>query len=105
MFTRIQTRHFRSLKAVDRTVSAFQALVGPNASGKTTFLDVIGFLSDLMRNRGEVLRTVQERSLIFQNLLWRGEGDAFQLARRGSDTRGRARASAPGEARDGSGTI
>lgn len=80
MFTRIQTRHFRSLKSVDRALAQFQALVGPNASGKTTFLDVIGFLGELMRNRGDVLRTVQERSSMFESLLWKGEGDAFQLA-------------------------
>ena len=80
MFTRIQTRHFRSLKSVDRTLASFQALVGPNASGKTTFLDVIAFFGELMRNRGDVLRTVQERSTVFESLLWKGEGQAFQLA-------------------------
>ena len=80
MFTRIQTRHFRSLKSVDRSLAPFQALVGPNASGKTTFLDVIAFLGELMRNRGDVLRTVQERSSVFENLLWKGEGQSFQLA-------------------------
>jgi predicted ATPase len=80
MFTRIQTRHFRSLKSVDRSLAQFQALVGPNASGKTTFLDVIGFLGDLMRNRGDVLRTVHERSSMFESLLWKGEGEAFQMA-------------------------
>jgi len=80
MFTRIQTRSFRCLKSVDQTLGRFRALVGPNASGKTTFLDVIGFLGDLMRNRGEVLETVRLRSSSFEKLLWMGEGRAFQLA-------------------------
>jgi predicted ATPase len=80
MFTRIQTRSFRCLKAVDQTLGAFRALVGPNASGKTTFLDVIGFLGDLARNRGDVLETVQVRSKGFDKLLWMGQGHAFQLA-------------------------
>lgn len=80
MFSRIQTRHFRSLKAVDRSLAPFQALVGPNASGKTTFLDVIAFLGELMRNRGDVLRTVRDRSSVFESLLWKGEGQSFQLA-------------------------
>ena len=44
MFTRIQTCAFRCLRSVDQSLGAFQALVGPNASGKTTFLDVIGLL-------------------------------------------------------------
>lgn len=80
MFTRIQTRSFRCLKAVDQELGPFRALVGPNASGKTTFLDVIGFLGDLMRNRGGVLETVQARSSSFEKLLWMGLGHSFQLA-------------------------
>lgn len=80
MFTRIQTRAFRCLKSVDQRLGAFHALIGPNATGKTTFLDVIGFLSDLVRNRGEVWETVQARSSNFQKLLWMGKGHAFQLA-------------------------
>jgi predicted ATPase len=80
MFTRIQTRSFRCLKTVDQTLGHFRALVGPNASGKTTFLDVIGFLSDLMSNRGDVLSTVQSRSTNFEDLVWKREGRSFQLA-------------------------
>ena len=80
MFTRIQTRSFRCLKSVDQTLGPFRALVGPNASGKTTFLDVIGFLGDLLRNRGGVLETVQARSSSFEKLLWMGQGNSFQLA-------------------------
>lgn len=80
MFTRIQTRSFRCLKSVDQTLGPFRALVGPNASGKTTFLDVIGFLGDLVRNRGGVLETVQARSSSFEKLLWMGQGHSFQLA-------------------------
>lgn len=80
MFTRIQTRSFRCLKSVDQTLGPFRALVGPNASGKSTFLDVIGFLGDLVRNRGDVLETVRLRSSSFEKLLWMGRGDAFQLA-------------------------
>ena len=39
MFSRIQTRYFRSLKAVDQPLGSVQALVGPNASGKTNLLE------------------------------------------------------------------
>ena len=80
MFTRIQTQRFRCLKSVDQTLGSFRALVGPNASGKTTFLDVIGFLGDLVRNRGGVLETVRLRSSSFEKLLWMGLGNSFQLA-------------------------
>ena len=82
MFSRIQTRHFRSLKTVDQPLGSMQALVGPNASGKTTFLDVIGLLSDLMRGRGDVREAVYSRSARFDKLIWQGPhtGECFQLA-------------------------
>ena len=86
MFSRVQTRYFRSLKAVDQALGPIQALVGPNASGKTTFLDVIALLSDLMRRRGDVRETIRARSGSFDKLLWQGapnggsHRNAFQLA-------------------------
>ncbi len=86
MFSRIQTRYFRSLKAVDQVLAPMQALVGPNASGKTTFLDVIGLLSDLVRQRGDVREAILSRSASFDKLIWQGpERDSgprnsFQLA-------------------------
>jgi predicted ATPase len=80
MITRLQTRSFRSLKGVDQTLDRFQALVGPNASGKTTFLDSMAFFGDLMRNRGDVAETVRSRSRTFEQLLWMERGSSFQLA-------------------------
>jgi predicted ATPase len=80
MFSRIQTRRYRCLKAVDQTLGGFQALVGPNASGKTTFLDVIGLLSDLARNRGDVPAAIRARSSNFADLLWNRQEDSFQMA-------------------------
>lgn len=80
MFSLVQARRYRSLKTIDQSLLNFQALVGPNASGKTTFLDVIDFLGDLTRSRGDVLDTVQSRSANFENLLWLGKGESFQLA-------------------------
>jgi predicted ATPase len=82
MFSRIQTRHFRSLKGVDQALGPVQALVGPNASGKTTFLDVIGLLGEVMKNRGDVRDTVLSRSATFSKLVWHGasQAQAFQLA-------------------------
>jgi predicted ATPase len=86
MFSRIQTRHFRSLKSIDQSIGAIQALVGPNASGKTTFLDVIELLSALVRYRGDVREVIAQRSSNFQKLVWQGPGleaherNAFQLA-------------------------
>lgn len=82
MFSRIQTRNFRSLKSIDQGLGPIQALVGPNASGKTTFLDVIALLSEMVRNRGDVRATVLSRSSSFEKLLWQGgrEQRSFELA-------------------------
>ncbi|MEI7912632.1 MAG: ATP-binding protein [Verrucomicrobiota bacterium] len=80
MFTRIQAIRFRCLRSVDQQLGRFVTLVGPNASGKTTFLDVIALLGDLMRNGGKVADTVLERSADFEKLLWMGRGSSFQLA-------------------------
>ena len=80
IFTRLQACHYRSLLQVDQSLNRFQALVGPNASGKTTYLDLLGFLSDLMRFRGDVIETVGIRSADFSKLLWKGEGSSFQIA-------------------------
>jgi predicted ATPase len=80
MFTRIQALRFRSLRLVDQSLGGFRALVGPNGSGKTTFLDVVALLGDLTRQRGDVLGTLQKRSSTFEKLLWMGQGRSFQLA-------------------------
>ena len=80
MITSIQTRNFRSLRMIDQRLGRFQALVGPNASGKTTFLDLLVLLSDMMRFRGDVPEVVRKRSADFTKLLWKGEGSAFQIA-------------------------
>lgn len=80
MFTRIQAHHFRCLKLIDQPLGRFEALVGPNASGKTTFLDVLVLLSDLMRSRGNAHEAVAHRSADFSKLLWKAEGSSFQVA-------------------------
>ncbi len=80
MFTRIQARRFRCLQACDQLVDRLVALVGPNASGKSTFLDVIGLLGDLVGQRSDVAAVLGERSGDFRKLLWMGEGTSFELA-------------------------
>ena len=48
MITRIEAKNFRCLRYVSQPLENFNVLVGPNASGKTTFLDVIGFLGRMV---------------------------------------------------------
>ena len=47
MISLIEALNYRCLRYVRQKLGPFHVLVGPNASGKTTFLDVVSFLSRL----------------------------------------------------------
>jgi predicted ATPase len=53
-------------------------LVGPNASGKTTFLDVPAFLGELVSQGLD--KTIESRSTNIQDLFFNHLGDKFELA-------------------------
>lgn len=78
MISRIETLNYSCLPYVDQQLGPFHVLVGPNASGKSTFLDVFGFLHDLVTKGVEA--AVQSRCPNFYDLVWRQEGDGFELA-------------------------
>jgi len=48
MIQRIEALNYRSLRYVSQEIRPFQVLVGPNASGKSTFLDVVALLGDFV---------------------------------------------------------
>jgi predicted ATPase len=78
MITLIEAYNFRCLRFISQPLGSFHILVGPNASGKTTFLDVISFLNHLVSNGLEF--ALSERSRNFRELLWRESGTQFELA-------------------------
>lgn len=78
MITLVEALNYRCLRYVHRPLKPFHVLVGPNASGKTTFLDVIGFLSDLVSEGLDF--ALSERSSDPQGLLFQRQGDRFELA-------------------------
>ena len=78
MISLIEAKNFRCLQNVRQRLVPFHVLVGPNASGKTTFLDVIAFLGRLVSDGVEA--AVGERTQNFQDLLWGRTGDRFELA-------------------------
>ncbi len=78
MITLIEAKRYRCLRYVCQQLDPFHILVGPNASGKTTFLDVIAFLGDLLSN--SPLHAIRERTSTFHDLLWWRSGDGFELA-------------------------
>ena len=81
MLRRIQALNYRSLRYVDVYLDgSFHMLVGPNASGKSTLLDVIGFLGDLVSDGLDT--AVERRTNNFQDLVWnrQRESPRFELA-------------------------
>jgi predicted ATPase len=78
LFTKIEALNFRCLRSVQRTLQPFHVLVGPNASGKTTFLDVIAFLGRLVAEGLD--SAVGERTSNFQDLVWQRSGPHFEVA-------------------------
>jgi predicted ATPase len=78
MISRIEALNYKCLRYIDRHLLPFQVLVGPNASGKSTFLDVIAFLGDMLQ-RGPEQAVLLNRAHSFDELVWKG-GDNFQLS-------------------------
>ncbi len=78
MFTRIEALGYRCLRYVTQPLGAFNVLVGPNASGKTTFLDVITFLGDLVSKGLDEAMAI--RASTPEDLTWARGGDSFELA-------------------------
>lgn len=78
MISRVQALNYRCLRFIDRPMGPFHVLVGPNASGKSTFLDVIAFLGQLVSDGLE--QTLASRSRNFEDLVWQRKGDRIELA-------------------------
>lgn len=78
MITLIEALGYRCLRYVHQPLDPFHVLVGPNASGKTTFLDVIAFLGRLVADGPDA--AIEERAQNFYDLLWQRKGDRFELA-------------------------
>ena len=80
MITQIETLNYRSLRYIRQPLTPFQVLIGPNASGKSTFLDVVAFLADVVREKEGVSGAVEARAPDMRDLTWMRRGDMFELA-------------------------
>ena len=78
MITKIEALNYRCLRYVSRSMGSFHVLVGPNASGKTTFLDVVGFLRDIASDGIDT--ALLNRTTTPEELLFRRQGSGFELA-------------------------
>ena len=78
MVRRIQALNYRCLRHVDvRLDGNFHILVGPNASGKSTLMDVVAFFADL--TAGSVEGAVRQRVPDFRDLVWGRQGNRLRF--------------------------
>lgn len=86
MIRRVEALRYRALRNVSQRIAGFQLLVGPNASGKSTFLDVAAFLGDLLQGgltaavEGDPKLAIPSRAPDPSHLVWMRQGDSFELA-------------------------
>jgi predicted ATPase len=78
MITLVEALRYRSLRDVRQELSGFQVLVGANASGKSTFLDVVHLIRDLL-NDG-LASAIAKRSPDIRSLLWMELDTRFEVA-------------------------
>lgn len=78
MITLVRARNYRNLRDVRVPLREFQLLVGKNASGKSTLMDVIAFMSDFVSVGLE--KTVETRSPDPRALVYGHCGDGFELS-------------------------
>lgn len=78
MIRLIEALNYRCLRYISQPMESFHVLIGPNASGKTTYLDVIAFLGQLVSDGVE--KAVSDRTQNFEDLLWGRQGSYFELA-------------------------
>lgn len=87
MIRRIEALNYRCLRYVNQPLQDFHVLVGPNASGKSTFLDVLGLVRDLLTKglddailAREDLRESIGRARRVDELIFNQIADQFELA-------------------------
>jgi len=78
MITLIEALNFRCLRHTSQPLRPFHVMVGPNASGKTTFLDVVSLLGQLVSEG--IDSAIEERTENFRDLVWGRSGSCFELA-------------------------
>lgn len=80
MLQRVETWHYKCLKKIDVNLEPVNILIGPNASGKSTLLDVLDFLRDALADNVE--SAVRKRGSTLEELVWNQARveDGFEIA-------------------------
>jgi predicted ATPase len=78
MIALIEALNYKCLRYIRQRLREFQILIGPNASGKSTFLDVFAFMKDVLEGGPE--EAVLKRTHHLRELVWQRQGDWFEMA-------------------------
>lgn len=80
MLTRIEVKNYKLFRHISQPLDAFHILVGANATGKTTFLDVVSFVSDIVRFGLEDAVARRTESKDFKDLTWASNANNIEIA-------------------------
>ncbi len=78
MIKRVEALFYKGFKYVDIDLLPYNILVGPNASGKSSLLDIFIFLKDVLNESPAV--AVEKRSSQFSQLVWNNARNYFEFA-------------------------
>ncbi len=74
----LQVENYGPLRSLTAEVAPFTVMIGRNATGKSTFMDSLGFVSDCLEHG--VQGALERRCRRVEELFWRGNGRAFSFA-------------------------
>ena len=75
---KMEVLRYKCLHSISQTLRPFHILVGPNASGKSTFLDVLVFVRDVLK--GNLQEALRKRVRSLRELTWRMDEGGFEIA-------------------------
>jgi hypothetical protein len=80
MISLVQALSFRAIRYTRQPLDRFQILVGPNASGKSTFLGIIDLIGKLADWRDDITEPMARLSPNFRDLTFMRAGGRFEIA-------------------------
>ena len=80
MISLVQALNFRAIRYTRQPLDRFQILVGPNASGKSTFLGIVDLIGKLADWRDDITEPMSRLSPNFCDLTFMRSGGRFELA-------------------------
>ncbi|MDZ7268523.1 MAG: hypothetical protein ONB48_12365 [candidate division KSB1 bacterium] len=78
MICLVEALNYRSLRRLRQRIAPFNIRIGPNASGKTTFLDVVALVGEGLKHGPE--ESIRRRARSIKEMTWNRPGKHFELA-------------------------